>query len=70
MDDITILYTVSADQIESGDQIIIDGDPIEVTYVGASDDIDEVIVSGFSHETGDQETYSLFGDDEYEVWAL
>jgi len=65
-----IIDTISADTIEVGDQIIIDGDPIEVTYVGETDDLDEIIVKGFSHETGDRETYSLFADDYYDVWSL
>ena len=69
-DDVNILYTVSADTIEVGDQIIVDGDKIEVSYVGYTDDIDEIVVKGFSHDTGDTETYSLYADDYYDVWAV
>lgn len=68
--DVDIIDTISADSIEVGDQILIDGDPVEVKSVEATDDIDEVIVRGYSHETGDTETYSLFADDMYDVWSL
>lgn len=65
-----IYDTITADQIEVGDQIIVDGDPIEVKSVHDTDDPDEVVVSGYSHETGDTETYSLFADDPYNLWAV
>lgn len=65
-----IIDTVSADTIEIGDQIVVDGDLIEVTAVLDSSDPDEVIVRGFSHESGDSETYSLFADDYFDLWAV
>lgn len=65
-----IIDSITADTIEVGDQILIDGDPIEVTFVGESNDIDEVIVRGFSHDTGDSETYPLYADDRFNVWAV
>lgn len=65
-----IIDTIAADTIEVGDQILIDGDPIEVKFVLESDDIDEVIVGGYSHETGDTETYSLYADDCFDFWAV
>lgn len=65
-----IIDTISADSIEVGDQIIVEGDPIEVTYVGETEDIDEVVVKGYSHDTGDREVYSLFADDYYDIWAV
>lgn len=65
-----IYDTISADQIEVGDQIIVDGDPIEVMSVRETDDVDEVVVIGYSHESGDTETYSLFADDEFDLWAV
>lgn len=65
-----IIDSISADTIEVGDQILIDGDPIEVKAVMEGDDIDEVIVKGYSHESGDTETYSLYADDYFDVWAV
>ena len=65
-----IIDSISADTIESGDQIIVEGDPIEVKSVHDSDDIDEVIVIGYSHVSGDTERYSLYADDYYDVWAV
>lgn len=70
LSDATVLYSVSADQIEVGDQIIIEDDLIEVKSVSDTDDIDEVVVKGYSHITGDTETYSLYADDTYDVWGL
>lgn len=69
-DDTIIVDTISADTIMVGDQIVVDGDRIEVTYVGETEDIDEILVKGWSHDTGDSETYSLYADDYYDVWAL
>lgn len=68
--DINIIDNISADTIEVGDQIIIEGDLIEVTGVSETDDIDEVVIRGFSHVTGDSEVYSLFADDYYDVWSI
>lgn len=68
--DVNIIDNISADTIEVGDQILIEGDPIEVTYVGETDDIDEIIIKGFSHDSGDRETYSLYADDYFDVWAV
>lgn len=65
-----IIDNISADTIEVGDQILVEGDPIEVTHVEESDDLDEIIVKGFSHESGDRETYSLYADDYYDVWSI
>lgn len=70
IDDIIIIDTVSADTIEVGDQVIIEGDHIEVTRVSETEDIDEVVISGFSHISGDSETYALYADDTYEIWSL
>jgi hypothetical protein len=65
-----ILFTVDADEIEVGDQIIVDGDPIEVTSVSDSNDPDEVVVKGYSHDTGDSVEYNLYFADQFEVWAV
>lgn len=66
-----ILFSVQADQIEVGDQILVDGDPIEVT--GVADDVEDaagVIVWGFSHDSGDSETYTLPFDYDVDVWSV
>lgn len=65
-----IIDNISADTIEVGDQILVEGDPIEVREIRETDDIDEVIVIGYSHESGDTETYSLYADDYFDVWAI
>lgn len=65
-----IIDNISADSIEIGDQIIIEEDLVEVRGVEPSSDIDEIIVSGYSHVTGDSEVYSLYADDHYDVWAV
>lgn len=65
-----IIDNISADTIEVGDQILIDGDPIEVKSVSEGEDFDEIIVKGYSHESGDTETYSLYADDYFDVWAV
>lgn len=69
MEDI-VIDNISADTIEVGDQIIIEGDLIEVKSVLDSDDIDEVIVMGYSHQSGDTERYSLYADDYFDVWSV
>lgn len=66
----SIIDSVSADSIEVGDQIIIDGELVEVRHVSESGDIDEVVVAGYSNSTGDIETYSLYADDYFEVWSV
>ena len=61
---------ISADTIEVGDQIIVEGDPIGVTDIELTMDPDEVIVKGYSYESGDSVSYSLYADDYFEVWAV
>lgn len=51
-------------------QIIIDGDPVEVKSAVWGEDEDEVVVKGYSHESGDSVTYTLFADDEFDVWSV
>ena len=70
MDDIEIIDNISADTIEVGDQIIVVGDHIQVSSVTDSDDIDEVVVTGYSHDSGDSVEYSLFADDYFDVWTV
>jgi hypothetical protein len=66
----TIYDRVPAYSIEVGDQIIVDGDEIEVTDVHDTEDLDEIVVTGYSHVTGDTETYSLFADDSFDLWTV
>lgn len=66
-----IYDTIEADSIEVGDQIIVDGDAIEVTFVGESESDDsEIIVKGFSYESGDAVDYSLPYDYTVDLWAV
>lgn len=68
--DINILDTIDADQIEVGDQILVDGDPIEVDDITETDDLDEVVVHGFSHESGDRVVIPLPYNYRVDVWAI
>lgn len=69
--DYSIIDTITADQIENGDQIIIDGDLIEGAIAQESEtDNDEIIVTGFSWESGDAVRYELPYDYTVEVWSL
>ena len=62
--------TITADQIEDGDQIIVDGTPYENVRVLDSDDIDEVRVVGYSEDEGDNVTLSLPYDYSVDLWAV
>jgi hypothetical protein len=68
--DINIIDSISADTIANGDQIIVQGDPIEVRGITYTDDIDEVIVKGWSWTEGDVVEHSLYADDYFDVWVL
>lgn len=65
-----IIDTISADTIEVGDQVIIEGDPVGVTDIQVTMDPDEVIVIGYSYESGDSVEYSLYADDYFDIWAV
>ena len=65
-----IYDTINADQIEIGDQIIVDGDALTVVDIRETDDIDEIVVIGDSYESGDRETYSLTADYAVDLWAV
>lgn len=65
-----ITDTVSADTLEVSDQVIIDGDMLEIKDIQTTMDPDEVIVVGYSHETGDTVSYPLFADDFYDLWTV
>lgn len=70
--DIIILDTIDADQIEVGDQILVDLDPVEVTWVGDDPEApaEGIRVKGYSHESGDEVVYDLYFADRVDVWSL
>lgn len=59
---------VSADTIESGDQILYQNDPVEVSSV--IDSGEAIVVKGYSHLTGDSVTYILNSDTEVGLWTV
>jgi hypothetical protein len=63
-----IYDTIQADQIEDGDQIIVDGDPLERVRVHDSEE--GIWVVGESVNTGDRETYFLTPDADVDLWAV
>jgi hypothetical protein len=65
-----ILYNIEADQIEDGDQIVVDNDYLENVTVLDGEDINEIIVKGFSEDTGDIAEYALPFDYTVSVWAV
>lgn len=65
-----IIDNISADTIEAGDQIVIEGDLIEIKSVSETDDIDEIVVHGYNNTTGDVEEFSLYADDYFDVWSI
>lgn len=58
---------VTADTLEDNDQIIVNGDPIELTSV--LDEGDAILVKGYSHLTGDSVIHILAFDAEVELWT-
>lgn len=61
--------TVPAYSVEDGDQIIINGDPLEDVIVfdeGAT----EIVITGVSNNTGDRETYKVSPDALVDLWAV
>lgn len=69
--DLNIIDTIQAWQVDETDQIIVDNDPIEVKTVREDeDDLAAVIVTGYSHNSGDSVEYTLPYDYDVEVWAV
>jgi hypothetical protein len=67
----TVHDTITADEVEDGDQIIIDGDLLENVRVESDpDDISAVIIVGYSDNTGDVVRYPLPYDYTVELWAI
>lgn len=70
-EDVKVVDTVFADAIEPGDQIVVEGDHIEVKVVDTDrEDPDEVLVKGYSHDSGDAVEYPLYADDTFDVWSI
>lgn len=69
--DIIVNDTIDADQIEDGDQIIIDGEPLENVTVSEDPNDDEaVIVTGFSWEDGGKVVHVLPYNYRVDVWNV
>ena len=68
MEDTIITDTVQAHQIEDGDQIVINDDYLE--NVKVLDDEDNIIISGFSNNTGGIEVYTLDPFDTINLWTV
>jgi hypothetical protein len=65
-----ILDTIQADQIENGDQIIVDGEVFTNVTVHDSEDVSEVLVHAYSEDEGDFKFVPLPYDYYVDVWAL
>lgn len=69
--DIIITDTIDADQIEVGDQIVLDGEYIEVaTREDDPEDSDGIIVSGYSWDEGDRVEKTLPYNYRVDVWSI
>lgn len=69
MDDMTIYDTVEAGTIEDGDQILWQDDVLDNVVV-ENLDRDYVVVSGYSHNTGDRERYEIPVDSPVDLWMV
>lgn len=69
-DNINIYDNITADQIEDGDQIQVDGVFYEDVRIENSDDPDEVRVRAYSEDEGDMVTIELPYDYPVNLWAL
>lgn len=70
IEDTAVYDRVSANTLEPGDQIIIDGDRVRLITVDSDrEDIDEVFVT-FENFDGEAEDAPLYADDEFDLWAL
>jgi len=65
-----IYDTIQADQIEDGDQIIIDGEALEQVTVLESEDPDEVVIRGYSEDEGDFVRHTLPYDYSVDLWSV
>ena len=70
-ENVTIIDTVSADTLEAGDQIIIQGDLFIIRTVDADrDDIDEVRLVGENLSDPTEDTYDVYADEYFQVWSI
>jgi hypothetical protein len=66
----TVIDSIAAWQIAEGDQVIIESDPVEVAETFDGEDPNQIIVRGYSHESGDRVEYSLYADDKFDLWTV
>lgn len=70
-DDIQIIDRVFAYSLEEKDQVIIEGDYIELSIVDNDrEDKDEVFIKGYSYVSGDMVELPLYAYDEYDLWSV
>jgi hypothetical protein len=69
MNDMTIYDTIEAGTIEDGDQILWQDDVLENVVV-TNLDRDYITVTGYSHNTGDKETYEIPVDSLVDLWMV
>lgn len=60
--------TVSADTLANKDQILLNGEPIELTAEPV-DSGDAILIKGFSYESGDNVTYILDPHAMIDLWT-
>lgn len=66
-----IMYdTIVADQIEYGDQVMVEGDPLGDVRTHPHDDPTKMVVRGYSYNSGDMVEYALNRDDTVELWSV
>lgn len=63
-------FDIFADEIEVGDQIILEGELLTVVRKDDTDDPDEVLITADSFESGDRDTYPLLHTDRVTVWSI
>jgi hypothetical protein len=64
-----IIDTIQAQYIEDDDQIIVDGDPLEAVELVFAP-ADDVVITGYSNNTGDRVCYVLTPTQLVQVWAV
>lgn len=63
-----IIYdSITADQVDPDDLVMVEDDPIEVSEV--SDEGSIITLTGYSHKTGDTTIYFLTADSVVHLWT-
>lgn len=62
-----ITDTIPARTVEDGDQVVIDGDPLEDVIVF---DGETLIISGYSHNEGDRVSLVVDPDTLVDLWSI